>query len=49
MTLGDARSRNALFDVNGLMVKSRGDLADFQKPFAVDHEPLNNSRKQSAV
>src|ERR1700742_3249781 len=31
---GAAQSRNALFDVNGLLVKSRTDLADFQKPFA---------------
>ena len=28
------RSRNALFDINGLLVTSRTDLADFQKPFA---------------
>jgi malate dehydrogenase (oxaloacetate-decarboxylating)(NADP+) len=42
VSIDDARSCNALFDVNGLMVKSRGDLADFQKPFAVDHEPLDN-------
>ena len=35
-----ARSRNALFDINGLMVKSRTDLAAFQKPFALDHAPI---------
>jgi malate dehydrogenase (oxaloacetate-decarboxylating)(NADP+) len=29
-----ARRRNALFDINGLLVTSRTDLADFQKPFA---------------
>jgi malate dehydrogenase (oxaloacetate-decarboxylating)(NADP+) len=28
-----ARHRNVLFDVNGLVVSSRADLADFQKPF----------------
>ena len=32
--LNEARARNWLFDVNGLMVKSRNDVADFQKPFA---------------
>src|SRR3984957_17460835 len=36
-----ARGRNALFDINGLMVKSRTDLAAFQKPFALDHAPVN--------
>jgi malate dehydrogenase (oxaloacetate-decarboxylating)(NADP+) len=35
-----ARGRNTLFDVNGLMVKSRSDLADFQRPFALDHAPV---------
>jgi malate dehydrogenase (oxaloacetate-decarboxylating)(NADP+) len=35
-----ARGRNALFDINGLMVKSRTDLADFQRPFALDHAPI---------
>jgi malate dehydrogenase (oxaloacetate-decarboxylating)(NADP+) len=42
LSIREARARNALFDVNGLMVRSRGDLAAFQKPFAVDHEPLDN-------
>jgi malate dehydrogenase (oxaloacetate-decarboxylating)(NADP+) len=36
-----ARARNALFDINGLMVKSRTDLAAFQKPFALDHAPID--------
>jgi malate dehydrogenase (oxaloacetate-decarboxylating)(NADP+) len=36
-----ARGRNALFDINGLMVKSRSDLADFQAPFALDHAPVS--------
>ena len=34
--LAAARQRNALFDINGLLVTSRKDLADFQKPFAQD-------------
>jgi len=37
-----ARGRNALFDINGLMVTSRTDLADFQKPFAKDMPPIGN-------
>ena len=36
-----ARVCNWLFDVNGLMVTSRTDLADFQKPFAHAHAPIN--------
>src|SRR5271168_2539968 len=40
MDIAKARARNALFDINGLMVKSRKDLADFQKPFAQDHVPI---------
>ena len=36
MDLAAARRRNALFDINGLLVTSRTDLADFQKPFAQD-------------
>ncbi|MEI9401808.1 NAD-dependent malic enzyme [Mesorhizobium argentiipisi] len=35
-----ARGRNALFDVNGLVVKSRTDLTNFQQPFALDHAPV---------
>jgi malate dehydrogenase (oxaloacetate-decarboxylating)(NADP+) len=40
MDLAEARSCNALFDINGLLVSSRNDLADFQKPFALDHAPV---------
>jgi malate dehydrogenase (oxaloacetate-decarboxylating)(NADP+) len=40
MSPADARARNALFDINGLMVTSRNDLADFQRPFALDHAPI---------
>jgi malate dehydrogenase (oxaloacetate-decarboxylating)(NADP+) len=39
--LRQARSRNALFDINGLLVTSRSDLADFQKPFAQDCAPVS--------
>ncbi|HEY1784867.1 MAG TPA: NAD-dependent malic enzyme [Pirellulales bacterium] len=35
-----ARARNWLFDVKGLLVDSRTDLADFQKPFAHKFRPL---------
>ena len=38
--LNAARQRNVLFDVNGLVVSSRTDLADFQKPFARDGAPI---------
>jgi malate dehydrogenase (oxaloacetate-decarboxylating)(NADP+) len=35
-----ARACNWLFDINGLMVTSRTDLADFQKPFAHAQAPI---------
>src|SRR5580698_4906565 len=41
LSITAARARNALFDINGLMVKSRTDLAAFQKPFALDHAPID--------
>jgi malate dehydrogenase (oxaloacetate-decarboxylating)(NADP+) len=41
MDIREARSRNALFDVNGLLVTSRTDLADFQKPFAQARAPIS--------
>jgi malate dehydrogenase (oxaloacetate-decarboxylating)(NADP+) len=40
MDIAEARNRNALFDANGLIVKSRTDLADFQRRFAQDREPI---------
>jgi malate dehydrogenase (oxaloacetate-decarboxylating)(NADP+) len=40
MDINEARRHNALFDVNGLLVTSRTDLADFQKPFAQDRAPV---------
>ena len=41
MAIDEARGHCWLFDVNGLMVNSRTDLADFQKPFAHDHAPID--------
>jgi len=35
-----ARARSALFDSKGLIVTSRNNVADFQRPFAIDHEPV---------
>jgi len=39
--LAAARRRNALFDINGLLVTARTDLAEFQKPFAQDRAPVS--------
>ncbi|MBP1093780.1 NAD-dependent malic enzyme [Bradyrhizobium diazoefficiens] len=41
MDIHEARRRNALFDVKGLLVTSRDDLADFQRPFAQDRQPIS--------
>jgi malate dehydrogenase (oxaloacetate-decarboxylating)(NADP+) len=41
MDIAAARSRNALFDIEGLIVRPRTDLAEFQKPFAQDHAPIS--------
>ncbi len=41
LPLDRGHARNWLFDVNGLMVASRTDLADFQKPFAHPHAPID--------
>jgi malate dehydrogenase (oxaloacetate-decarboxylating)(NADP+) len=41
MDIHEARRRNPLFDVNGLLVTSRNDLADFQRPFAQDRPPIS--------
>jgi malate dehydrogenase (oxaloacetate-decarboxylating)(NADP+) len=40
MDIAAARRRNALFDVNGLLVSARTDLAEFQKPFVQDQPPV---------
>ena len=45
MDIREARRRNALFDINGLLVTSRTDLADFQKPFAQDRAPVSTLRR----
>ena len=42
MDIAEARARNPLFDVNGLLVQSRNDLAAFQRPFALDHAPISS-------
>ncbi|MBS0518954.1 MAG: NAD-dependent malic enzyme [Proteobacteria bacterium] len=41
MDADEARKRNALFDINGLLVTSRTDLSEFQKPFALDRAPIS--------
>ena len=41
MPIEAARARSWLFDIGGLMVSTRTDLADFQKPFAHDHAPVD--------
>jgi malate dehydrogenase (oxaloacetate-decarboxylating)(NADP+) len=37
-----ARARIWLFDVNGLLESTRADLADFQKPYAHQHQPIKD-------
>jgi malate dehydrogenase (oxaloacetate-decarboxylating)(NADP+) len=37
-----ARARIWLFDINGLLESTRGDLADFQKLYAHQHAPIKN-------
>jgi malate dehydrogenase (oxaloacetate-decarboxylating)(NADP+) len=39
LDLAAARGRNALFDSQGLVVRSRSGLAEFKKPFALDRPP----------
>ncbi|MEK1925917.1 MAG: malic enzyme-like NAD(P)-binding protein, partial [Rhizobium giardinii] len=41
MDIHEARRRNALFDLNGLLVSSRNDVADFQRPFVQDRAPIS--------
>jgi malate dehydrogenase (oxaloacetate-decarboxylating)(NADP+) len=40
MDVAEARSRIALFNTRGLVVKSRADLKEFQKPFAQDRSGI---------
>ena len=42
MSIREARRRNALFDIHGLLVTSRTDLAEFQKPFAQNRAPVSS-------
>ena len=42
LTIQEARARNWLFDINGLVESTRTDLADFQKPFAHVHTPCKS-------
>ncbi|HEY1861841.1 MAG TPA: NAD-dependent malic enzyme [Gemmataceae bacterium] len=42
ITLKEAQSRVYMFDVNGLLVAGRNDLADFQKPYAHPHAPTRD-------
>lgn len=41
MDTAEACGRNALFDINGLLVTSRTDLSEFQKPFVLDRPPIS--------
>ena len=41
LTLQQARSRNNLFDLDGLLTTLRRLMA-FQEPFAIEHTPINN-------
>jgi malate dehydrogenase (oxaloacetate-decarboxylating)(NADP+) len=41
MDITEARGRNGLFNTRGLVVTSRSDLRDFQKPFAQDRGPVS--------
>src|ERR1700691_1709526 len=41
MDIAAARRRNALFDIHGLLVTAREDLAQFQKPFAQDRASVS--------
>jgi malate dehydrogenase (oxaloacetate-decarboxylating)(NADP+) len=42
MSLKEAQSRVYMFDINGLLVASRTDLLDFQKPYAHEHPPTRD-------
>ncbi|MCC8961620.1 NAD-dependent malic enzyme [Bradyrhizobium sp. Pear76] len=41
LTIDQARSRNNLFDINGLLTSS-SKMMEFQKPFAIEHEPISD-------
>src|SRR4029077_13573523 len=42
MSLKEAQSCVYMFDINGLLVASRTDLLDFQKPYAHQHPPTRD-------
>jgi malate dehydrogenase (oxaloacetate-decarboxylating)(NADP+) len=42
LPIDQARARNWLYDIDGLMIASRTDLAGFQKPFAHDAAPASS-------
>jgi malate dehydrogenase (oxaloacetate-decarboxylating)(NADP+) len=42
LSLKEAQSRVYMFDINGLLVESRTDLLDFQKPYAHQHPPTHD-------
>ena len=42
LDLGQARGRNWVFDINGLVTSARPDVTDFQRPFAHDHPPVSD-------
>jgi malate dehydrogenase (oxaloacetate-decarboxylating)(NADP+) len=41
LPIEQARGRNLLFDIHGLLTSS-SELSDFQKPFAADHAPITD-------
>jgi malate dehydrogenase (oxaloacetate-decarboxylating)(NADP+) len=42
LSVGDARAHFWLMDSRGLVVSSRGDLAEHKKPYAQDHAPIGD-------
>jgi malate dehydrogenase (oxaloacetate-decarboxylating)(NADP+) len=42
LDIAAARGRNALFDIHGLLVDTRSDLAAFQQPFTQAHAPVTS-------
>ena len=42
ITLKESQSRVYMFDINGLLVAGRNDLADFSKPYAHPHAPTRD-------
>jgi malate dehydrogenase (oxaloacetate-decarboxylating)(NADP+) len=40
LTIEQAYARSSLFDIDGLLVHGRANIADFQRPFVRDHAPI---------